>query len=273
MGSGEVRERHSEDQIRRIAESHTYQRSVLDVHREFDQLDPQAIGEACRGWKRAADELFALADDIKTGGAAPLSAAWSDSASPDAQKQLQDAEATARALGNDCLQMAHATDYAAQYAQWYKDNLPSYVDSVGTGIVGAVTGKGLDAAADEATQHMVNLLSRYNEVIQTLPPAVQATLAQVNLDSYYDERPLKGDGTHVEGPGGSPVIGSGGSGSYAGGSGGTGVHSGGLGGPGSGGTGVPTGGHSGLGGPGSGGTAVPTGRSRGAAAVHRRARR
>ncbi len=170
--------------VRKTVASYTYQRSVHEVHQEFDQLDPQSIGEACRAWKRAADELLALADGLKSQAAAPLSAAWTSPASPAAQQQLQQAEATARALANDCMQMAHATDYAAQYAQWYKDNLPSYTDSLATAAKGVVTGHGLTAGADAATQHLVNLLSRYNEVIQTLPPSVRAGLVGSDNDGF-----------------------------------------------------------------------------------------
>jgi hypothetical protein len=185
--------------IRKTVGSYGYERSVYQVEQEFAQLNPATIGEACRAWKRAADELFALAEGLKAQAAVPLSAAWQSPASPGAQQQLQQAEATARALGNDCLQMAHATDYAAQYAQWYKDNRPTYVDAVATGVKGAVTGNGLTAGAEQSLTHLTNLLSRYNEVTQILPDAVQTQLVQPNV--MKDETIVDPPGAH--GPGGS----------------------------------------------------------------------
>jgi hypothetical protein len=142
---------------------------VYDVHQEFGQLEPERISDACRAWKRAADELLVLAEGLlvlaeglKAQTATPLHAAWSSPASPAAQQQLQVAEATARALANDCMQMAHATDYAAQYADWYKKNLPSYTDALASGAKGMVTGQGLSGGADAATAHPVNLMSRWS---------------------------------------------------------------------------------------------------------------
>jgi hypothetical protein len=179
----------SETTIRKTVASHSYQRSVIEVHQEFDQLNPQAIGDACQAWKRAADELLALADGLKAQAATPLDAAWTAPSSPASQQQLQQAEATARALANDCLQMAHATDYAAQYAQWYKDHLPAYTDSVLTGTKGLLTGNGLTAGADAATEHMVKLLGRYNEVIQILPSSVQAGRVNSGIDTYQPPHP------------------------------------------------------------------------------------
>lgn len=173
----------SQTTIRKTVASHSYQRSVVEVHQEFDQLNPQAIGDACQAWKRAADELLALADGLKAQAATPLNAAWTAPSSPASQQQLQQAEATARALASDCMQMAHATDYAAQYAQWYKDNMPAYTDSVATGLKGLVTGNGLTAGADAATEHMVKLLGRYNEVIQILPSSVQLGLVDSHVDT------------------------------------------------------------------------------------------
>ncbi len=172
--------------IRKTVASYTYQRSVYQVHQEFDQLDPAQISTACTGWKAAADELLALADDLKARIAVPLDAAWSSPSSPAAQFHLQQAEATARALAADCLQMAHATDYAANYAAWYKANLPSYTDAVATGVKGAVTGQGLTAGADAATEHLVQLLGRYNEVIQILPAAVRSTVPAPGIRSTDD---------------------------------------------------------------------------------------
>jgi hypothetical protein len=96
---------------------------------------------------------------------------------------LQHSEATLRALANDCMQMAHATDYAAQYAQWYKDNLPSYSDSVATGVKGLVTGQGVTAGASAAVQYMQNLLGRYDEVIKILPPGAQCWLTRAGESS------------------------------------------------------------------------------------------
>jgi hypothetical protein len=176
-----VRPDGKETVIRKTVGSYSYERTVYQVQQEFSQLDPQAIGDACNGWKRAADELFMLADDLKSQIAVPLNAAWSSPASPAAQQQLQVAEATARALANDCMQMAHATDYAARYAEWYQKNLPSYAEAIGSSVKGMVTSgpSGASAGAEAAVTHMANLLNRYNEVIQILPSSVRASLVTV----------------------------------------------------------------------------------------------
>ena len=187
QSGGEAQPQTHNETIRKTVASYSYQRSVMEVHQEFSQLDPAAISDACRAWKRAADELTALADDLRSQAADKLHAAWSAPSSPDAQKQLQYSEATARALANDCLQMAHSTDYAAQYATWYKDNLPSYTDSLATAAKGLVQGDGLTAGADAATQHLVNFLSRYNEVISTLPNSVQDSLVASKPISRIDD--------------------------------------------------------------------------------------
>ena len=232
-------------EIRTTVESPGYSRSVYDVHQEFAQLDPAAISGACVGWKRAADELLALADDLKDRFAAPLDAAWSSPSSPKVQRQLQLAEATARALASDCLQMARATDYAAEYARWYKANLPSYTDALATaakgtvsdalsggviglvagptgavagGIAGAVTGDGVTGGARSAVQHLENLLGRYNEVIQTVPSAVQSQLAHVDLGReglYLEDPPSPGSRGSTQ----APTIGGHGGGSLMSGSG------------------------------------------------------
>jgi len=260
--------------IRSTVASYSYSRSVAQVHQEFAQLDPQAISDACLVWKRAADELTVLANDLKAQAAVPLSAAWSSPSSPEAQQQLQLAEATARALANDCLQMAHATDYAAQYAQWYKANLPSYTDallSAGAAVLTQGPG-GITAGADAAVTHLTNLLSRYNEVIQVLPPSVASTLVTSGstpqiADPYqaFTPAPVPG-GPTLPGAGGSGIApgqfgvpGSAGSSSgvpgIGSGVGGSGVGSTGTGasgafGPGAGGTGI---GATGTGGTGAGG--------------------
>jgi hypothetical protein len=200
-----VRATADETAIRKTVQSHAYQRSVVEVHQEFDQLDPQAISDACRAWKRAADELLALAEGIKAEAAVPLSAAWNSPASPAAQQQLQQAEATVRALASDCLQMAHATDYAAQYAQWYKDNLPSYAESLGTGVKGMVTGQGMTGAAKVAVEYLENLLTRYNEVIQILPNSVHAQFVDSRIGTFTPS-PLPPPDSGVGGTG-APTVG------------------------------------------------------------------
>lgn len=180
----------STEVTRAVVKGYPYTRSAYEVHQEFSQLDPASIGDACTAWKRAADELLALADDLRTQAAVPLDAAWQDTgASVKAQTQLQYAEATARALANDCLTMAHATDYAAQYAQWYKDNLPSYTDAVVAGVGGLLSGNGLDGGAEQALTHMVRLLGRYNEVITTLPQHLQISVSQSTRDELIIDPP------------------------------------------------------------------------------------
>lgn len=165
----------SEILIHKTQASYTYSRSVWQVHQEYNQLDPSRIGAASVGWKAAAEQLQQLADELKTQIAAPLDAAWSSpQASALAQARLQRAEATARALASDCMQIAKATDLAATYAQKSKDTLPSYTDAVVTGAEGLVAGQGLTAGAKEAVQHMTALLNNYSSVLQMLPGAVQS---------------------------------------------------------------------------------------------------
>jgi hypothetical protein len=195
----------AETVIRKTVASYTYRRSVYEVHQEFGEVHPEQISTACTGWKAAADELLALAEDLKARIAVPLADAWSSPSSPQAQYQLQQAEATARALAADCLQMARATDSAAQSAQWYKANLPSYVEAVATGVKGTVTGKGLTAGAEEAVDHMVKLLHCYNEVIQTLPAAVRSPVAETGLQREDEPFTRRGSGEH-----GGGVFGAGG---------------------------------------------------------------
>jgi hypothetical protein len=199
----------AETVIRKTVASYTYRRSVYEVHQEFDEVHPEQISTACTGWKAAADELLALAEDLKARIAVPLDAAWSPS-SPQAQYQLQQAEATARALAADCLQMARATDSAAQSAQWYKANLPSYVEAVATGVKGTVTGKGLTAGAAEAVDHMAKLLHCYNEVIQTLPAAVRSTVpgsGRGRVDDPLTRRVSGGQGGGASGAAGTGNVG------------------------------------------------------------------
>ena len=104
--------------------------------------------------EESAPRIIALAND--------LLGSWESEASVDAQKHLQFAEATARALADNAMQMARGFDYAAQYASWYRDHVP------GTGMV--------QTSGDDgpALEHMVRFLSRLNEVIgYTVPPFVQ----------------------------------------------------------------------------------------------------
>jgi hypothetical protein len=195
----------AETVIRKTVASYAYRRSVYEVHQEFAEVHPEQIGAACTGWKAAADELLALAEDLKARIAVPLADAWSSPSSPQAQVQLQQAEATARALAAECLQMARATDSAAQYARWYKANLPSYVEAVATATKGAATGKGLTAGAEEAVDHMVKLLHCYNEVIQTLPAAVRSPVPMVadgGKDDSFTRRVPGAQGGGASGAGG-----------------------------------------------------------------------
>jgi hypothetical protein len=192
----------SEIVIHKTQACYTYSRSVWQVHQEYNQLDPSRIGAASVGWKAAADQLQQLADELKAQIAAPLDAAWSSpQASGLAQARLQRAEATARALAGDCLQIAKATDLAATYAQMSKDTLPSYVDAVVTGTQGLVAGQGLTAGAKEAVQHMTALLDSYSSVLQMLPATVQS-----GVDPSREQTTT--DGTEVGGGQGAGGVGS-----------------------------------------------------------------
>jgi hypothetical protein len=204
----------SQTAIHKTQGCYTYSRSVWQVHQEYDQLVPAWIGEASVGWKAAGDQLAQLAEELKTQIAQPLDAAWSSpQASALAQARLQRAEATARALASDCLQMAKATDLAATYAQASKQTLPSYTDALLSGAKDLVSGKapisggqilgalvtggpaagglvagGLAAAdvaaggAKEAVQHMTALLDNYSGVLDMLPTSVQSGITPTRGD-------------------------------------------------------------------------------------------
>ena len=103
------------------------------VRQEFAQVDPASINNACTAWSRLADHLGGLANTLRGEAGAPLHDAWEGQGSPEAQQQLQVAQATASALAGQAMQMARATDWAYQYASWYKAHVP------GDGLVNGPT--------------------------------------------------------------------------------------------------------------------------------------
>jgi hypothetical protein len=171
------------EQIIKTQDTGTYSGTYGDIKREFDQLNPAPINVACTSWARLASQIGDVANSLLGTAGAPLHQAWESKTSPDAQQQLQIAQATAAALADQCMQMARATDWAFQYAQWYKEHVP------GDGLI--TTG----GDADRINEHRVALLSRYNEVIgNVIPSAVRASYVQT-------KGPNQGDFTATPGPG------------------------------------------------------------------------
>jgi hypothetical protein len=195
-----------QESIDRTQDSSSYSLSYEEVKQQFDQLNPAPINTACSAWARAASKLGTIANRLQAEAGQPLATAWESDASPDAQQQLRTAQATARALADQCMQMAHATDYAYRYADWYKAHVP------GQGLIRdtAITGNH-DATA--AQDHLLKLLGRYNEVIAfVIPPEVRAQLVESN-PAGVDDFTRTGGGGAPGGAGGVPAVpGGGGSG-------------------------------------------------------------
>ncbi|MEP7020106.1 MAG: hypothetical protein ABI808_05610, partial [Pseudonocardiales bacterium] len=179
------------EQILKTQDTGTYSGTYGDIKREFEQLNPAPINVACTSWARLASQIGDVANNLLGTAGAPLHSAWESKTSPDAQQQLQIAQATAQALADQCMQMARATDWAFQYAQWYKDNVPGD---------GMFTTK---ADANRLNDHRVALLTRYNEVIgNVIPSAVRASYVQ-NADSNQSNfTPTPGPGPAGPGPAG-----------------------------------------------------------------------
>lgn len=158
--------------------SSTAQFTYDQMKADFDALDPVSIGNACSAWASVASTLGDAADNIRPMFADQLAQAWDSEAAADAQKQLQLAQATASALAEQCMTMARATDYAANYARWYKEHFPRDVGPSG------VSDEGVQNAAD----HTGNYLTRLNEVIASaLPPEVSARYLTVNPQQGRDD--------------------------------------------------------------------------------------
>jgi len=164
-----------------------YTRTWQQLKDELAQVNPDAIGGASTAWYSAAGDLGDLANRLMTQAGTPLAEAWKGEASTKAQEQLQLAQATARALANVCMQMAHAMDYSSQVATWYKTHAPEpsgTQEGVVTGVsalspaLGQVVDAKLNTALDDAAgQHLTNFMQRYREVLtDALPPEVQEKL-------------------------------------------------------------------------------------------------
>jgi hypothetical protein len=197
---------HQKD-IAKTQDTSHYSLSYDDVKQQFDQLNPGPINLACTQWSRAASALGTLANRLKDEAGSPLHNAWKSKSSPDAQLQLQEAQATAHALADQCMQMARATDYAYKYADWYKAHLPGdgYVQTGGD--------------SQRAVDHLMRMLSRYNEVIATVVPS-QVRSGEVasnpgqhdSGDSFKPNGPGGGGGPSAPHLGGGPGAGGGGGG-------------------------------------------------------------
>lgn len=232
MGDSQAVGAHSKElqkQIDRHAGGNRYERTYDEVVEEFEKVDPESIGAACIAWKATAEALGHLAEQLRPKAGDPLSAAWVDEAAKGAQEQLRLVQATAQALADQSMKMAHAMDYTAQYATWYKHNIPDRFEltgkSAGVGAISPVVGAFMaaDEGSKQAVQHMTNFLSRYNEVIGNLLPAeVKAQL----LQPATEEEIVWGDPPTSSGSGGSHGAGVGGLGTGAGGHGGAGLSAG-----------------------------------------------
>lgn len=155
--------------IARYSSGSYYERTYEELRQEFDRLNPAAIAQACTSWAQAAQRLGQLADTLRPAAGDPLDQGWQSASSALAQQRLQEAQATARSLANVSMHMARANDYAAQYAQWYKENFPRDLGWSEGGISGILSPDGAQNAAD----HFVRFLSRYREVIAGLPEEVR----------------------------------------------------------------------------------------------------
>src|SRR5712691_2085330 len=85
----------------------TYTRTYDEVKKEFDQLNPGTINDACTAWYNAAGHLGDLAGQLRQHGHDLLDS-WESDAATGAQKQLQTAEATSRALADQAMHMTRA---------------------------------------------------------------------------------------------------------------------------------------------------------------------
>lgn len=169
--------------IARNQDFNTYSRTLEEVQRDFQQVDPSSINAACNEWSSLAKNLGTLTDDIQSIGG-PLADVWESTASAGAQQQLQVAAGTAQAMAAASMHMARATDYASKYASWYASHIP------GAGLIH--TGADDQAAVD----HMVKLIDRYNEVIAyNLPAEVRAQYVDANADGGYDHFKKTGVGS------------------------------------------------------------------------------
>ncbi|HEV7205610.1 MAG TPA: hypothetical protein VGN18_13455 [Jatrophihabitans sp.] len=190
-----VNVQNSQEQITKSQDTGTYSGTYDEIKNEFNQLNPAPINVACTAWSKLASHLGTVANDLKATAGTPLHEAWESRTSPDAQQQLQLAQATAQALADQCMQMARATDWAYQYAQWYKAHVP------GDGLITT------SSDADAINQHRVALLSRYNEVIgYCIPSQVQSSLVQNNAPyvAEFHATPGPGPGPGPMGPGPGP---------------------------------------------------------------------
>lgn len=152
-------------------DTHGYSISVHGMNKGFDHVDPESINAVCNEFARIANHLGSVADTLPR-IANRLDQAWQSASSPAAQQSLQLAAATASALADQSMQMARATDYAYQYAGWYKEHQPGV--SVGAVAHVAISLGRDNPAANAATDHVVKFLGRYNEVIAATPPEVSA---------------------------------------------------------------------------------------------------
>jgi type II secretory pathway pseudopilin PulG len=240
---------HNKD-IAKTQDTSHYSLTYDEVKQQFDQLNTGPINLACTQWSRAASALGTIANRLMSEAGGPLHSAWQSQTSPDAQKHLQEAQATAHALADQCMQMARATDYAYKYADWYKAHLP------GDGYV--TTG----GDAQRAVDHLAKMLGRYNEVIATVVPSqVRASFVDSNAnqdksnrDDFKPGGPGGGGGPSAPHMGGAPPLG----GAGAGGAGALGGPDG-LGGAGAGGPGVGDSGFGAGAGAGAGGAGDPFG--------------
>jgi hypothetical protein len=175
----------------------SYSTSLYEMQQDFDQLQPGPINDVCNEFSRLARTLGDVANRLRSVAGQPLKDAWESKASPDAQKHLQIAQATAAALADDALHMARATDYAYRYAKWYKGHQPG----VGGAALSALSHMDISRGGKLAAQHVANLLSRYNEVITTcIPSKVSAQYVQtLSVDDYKKS----GGGGNVGGLGSS----------------------------------------------------------------------
>jgi hypothetical protein len=198
-------DRSESQSISKQYDSSNYEGKYDEVKQKFDSFDPSPINEACNAWSGVAGTLGGVADNLHASAGQKLFDAWESDASARAQHHLQIAQATARALADQCMQMARATDSAYQYANWYKTHFP------GDGYVQT------HADHQRAVEHEVGLLNRYNEVIGILPSQVRAQYVDTSAN-------LQSDNFTKGGGGGSGLPGGGHGGIPGGGSPGVGVH-------------------------------------------------
>jgi len=206
--------------VDRSSQCTVYTRTAAELEAELQQVNPGAIGNAATAWYSAASRLGDLANTLMTRAGAPLQEAWTAPSSVKAQEQLQLAQATARALANTCMQMAHAMEYSSDVATWYVQNAPKpsqleQVVSTGLSIASPVLGAVADAKAAEAlnkaaSEHLTNFMQRYRQVVtDAFPPEVQQKLL---IPGQPDPLPPGPPGPHGgTGPTAAPAIRGGGS--------------------------------------------------------------